>query len=274
MIRLSSVLVASLPLLSWGSLSEISVNLQLAESDYVVGERVKGIVDVVNSSPDKLRCGFPGARDRLFVEVFRSSDHSQLSRISKEAFVGSFELETGEGQKLTTYLADHYDLRYSARYLAKPVLVHDGVRYEGQPRVFDVVDGVRLAHAMQLFSGKRGLQREFELVYWSIRGNEHLFLKARDLGTSTRRWETRDLGPILRQDEPMIGVLPTGEILTMHRLNADQFIRGEFWSLPDELVYRGRQTVQDPETAGTKRVRELYKEGGVKPVENPWWKFW
>ena len=30
----------------------------------------------------------------------------------------------------------------------------------------------------------------------------------------------------------------------------------------------------DPETAGTARVREMYKDSGVKPKTNPWWKFW
>ena len=57
-------------------------------------------------------------------------------------------------------------------------------------------------------------------------------------------------------------------------LNRDQFVRTEFWSLPDELEYRMREAVGDPETAGTARVREMYKESGVKPKKNPWWKFW
>ena len=33
-------------------------------------------------------------------------------------------------------------------------------------------------------------------------------------------------------------------------------------------------TIAIPTTAGTARVRELYKEKGVAPKENPWWKFW
>jgi len=274
MIRVFIGMLAFVPLALSAALSEIKVDLQLSGADFVVGERVKGYVDIANSSPDLLKCGTDGARDRLFVEVFRSGDHTQLTKVSQTPFVTSFELKTGEGQKLVTYLGDHFDLRDSARYLAKPVLVHNGVRFEGLPRVFDIVDGVRLANAMQMFSNRRGLQREFELVYWSVQGTEHLYLKSADIGASKRRWETRDLGPILRIDKPVISVMPTGEVITMHRLNADQFIRGEFWSLPDELVYRGRETVQDPETAGTKRVRELYKEGGIKPKENPWWKFW
>lgn len=254
--------------------SEIRVDLQLDARDYVVGERVRGVIDVANSSPETLSVGFAGSRDALFVELFRASDMSLIDRTSKKPFVARFRVESSEGQKLETFLGDHYPLRESSRYLAKPVLVHNGIRYEGMLRAFDIVEGIRLTGAMQMFSNRKGLQREFSVVYWSRSHTEHLFLKARDLGASTRVWETRDLGAILRIDRPSISILPTGEAIVLHRLNQDQFVRSEFWSLPDELVFRLRESVQDPETAGTARVRELYKDGGIKPKQNPWWKFW
>lgn len=269
--------------------SEIKVDLRLDASDFVVGERIRGVVDIVNSSPDRIAVGvsrvFAGegekrrvkevveGRDRLFVEVFRSSDRSSLSRLGSRPFVSPFFIDSGEGQKLETFLGDHYALREPSRYMAKPVLVHDGIRYEGQPRVFDVVEGVKVGSAMQMFANSRGLRREFDIVYWSRRGSEHLFLKAQDAGTSTRIWETRDLGAILRIDKPTVSVLQTGEVVVLHRLNRDQFVRSEFWSLPKALEFRKREAVSDPDTAGTSRVRELYKDG-VKPKENPWWKFW
>lgn len=269
--------------------SEIKVDLRLDASDFVVGERIRGVVDIVNSSPDRIAVGvsrvFAGegekrrvkevveGRDRLFVEVIRSSDRSSLTRLGSRPFVSSFFIDSGEGQKLETFLGDHYALREPSRYMAKPVLVHDGVRYEGQPRVFDVVEGVKVGGAMQMFANSRGLRREFDIVYWSRRGSEHLFLKAQDAGTSTKIWETRDLGAILRIDKPTVSVLQTGEVVVLHRLNRDQFVRSEFWSLPKALEFRKREAVSDPDTAGTSRVRELYKDG-VKPKENPWWKFW
>jgi len=254
--------------------SEIKVDLKLLGSDFVVGERVRGIVDVANSSPELISVGYSNSKDALFVEVFRSGDHTQLTRISKTAFVARFRIDSGEGQKLETFLGDHYSLREPNRYLAKPVLVHRGTRYEGQVRAFDVVEGVKMTSAMQMFKNREGLQREFELVYWSRDNSEHVFLKAVDAGTGSRRWETSDLGPILRIDRPVISVMPTGEVVALHRLNQDQFVRSEFWSLPNDFEFRMRETVRDPETASTARVRELYKNGGVKAKENPWWKFW
>ena len=265
---LSSVLTAQ------AETSEIRVDLKLDGSDFVSGERIRGVVNIVNPSPTKISVGYSNSKDRFFVEVFRASDMTQLSKVSKHSFVARFSVGSSEGQKLETFLGDHYALREPSRYLAKPVLVHGGMRYEGTLRAFDVVDGIRITGAMQMFKGRAGLQREFSLVYWSRNHSEHLFLTAKDGGTSDRPWETRDLGPLLRIDKPSISIMPKGEVVILHRLNQDQFVRTEFWSLPDALEFRIREAVGDPETAGTARVRELYKEGGIKPKENPWWKFW
>lgn len=282
-----SAAVAASAMCARSAQSEIKVDLRLDASDFIVGERIRGVVDVLNSSPERVAVGtlrvidekravkeVVEGRDGLFVEVFRSSDMSQLDRIDSRPFVSPFFVDSGEGQKLETFLADHYALREPSRYMAKPVLVHGGVRYEGQPRVFDVVEGVKVGGAMQMFVTAKGLRREFDVVYWSRGGSEHLFLRAQDAGAGTRTWETRDLGAILRIDKPMVSIMRTGEVVVLHRLNRDQFVRSEFWSLPRALEFRGREAVADPDTAGTSRVRELYREGGVKPKENPWWKFW
>ena len=254
--------------------AEIKVDLKLDGSDFVSGERIRGVVDIANPSPDKISVGYSNSKDQFFIEVFRASDMRQLSRIAKRPFVDKFVLESSQGQKLETFVGDHYGLREPSRYLAKPVLVHGGMRYEGAPRAFDVVDGIRQVGAMQMFKNHPELKREFALVYWSRNHSEHLFLTAKDTGKSTRTWATRDLGPILRIEKPSLSIMPNGEVVVLHRLNQDQFVRSEFWSLPDALEFRVREAVRDPETAGTARVRELYKEGGIKPKQNPWWKFW
>ncbi len=254
--------------------SEITVDLKLDNSDFIVGERVRGVVNIANSSPDKISYGYSNSKDRFFIEVFRANDMMQLTKVTDGPVVATFVIESGEGQKLETFLGDHFVLQETGRYLARPVLAHSGMRYEGQLRAFDIIAGIHVTNALQMFANERGLQREFELVYWMRKHSEHIFLKSRDAGNSVKRWETHDLGPILRIDAPSISVLQSGEIIVLHRLNQDQFVRSEFWSLPDALEFRKREAVQDPEVAGTARVRELYKEGGVKPKSNPWWKFW
>lgn len=254
--------------------SEIRVDLKLDALDYIVGERVRAVVDIANSSPDKVSYGYSNSEDSFFIELYRASDMRELTKISKGAFVSRFRVDCGEGQKLETFIADHFALDTPSRYLARPVLVHNKLRYEGQLRAFDIVEGVKLSDATQMFANRRDLVRDFELVYWPRRRGEHLFLKAADSGAAKRKWTTRDLGSILRIDKPSISILPGGEVIVLHRLNQDQFLRSEFWSLPDALEFRSHTLVGDPETAGTMRVRELYKNSGVKPKENPWWKFW
>ncbi len=255
--------------------SEISVSLKLDAIDYVAGERVRGVIDVRNTSPDNISVGHADSKDYLFVEVYKMADMEELEKTSRRAFTARFRLKPNEGQKLEVHLADHFGLRIPRRYLARPVLVHRSIRYEGQPVAFDIVPGMTISGAVQTFANRDGLMREFELVHWSRRGTEHVFLAARDTGASSRAWETRDLGPSMKITKPIISIMPSGKVTVLHRMGPDSFVRSEFWSMPDTLEFMLAETVRDPETAGQARVQELYDSaGGVKPVDRPWWKFW
>jgi len=270
----------SLSLLASPATSEISVDLKLDHLDFVVGERVRGIVDVVNVSPGTISVGYRDSQDRLLIEVFRATDRSQLESISDRRFVAEFTVRSCEGQKLETFLGDHYGLRNPNHYLARPVLVHNGMRYEGKMRAFDIVPGMRIGGALQIFANRDGMQRAFDLVTWNREGEPHLFLFAHDMDSSGnrlggRKWLTTDLGPMMKITQPTISVMPDGIVVVLHRVDPDNFIRSEFWSVSDDIVFNRRELIQDPETAGTARVREMYKEsGGITPKENPWWKFW
>lgn len=255
--------------------SELTVKLELVGGEYVEGERVKAIVDVANTSPDAIDARGAKAPDRLILELFRASDRHQYDKKSNKPFVAPFALLPGEGQKLETRLAEHFDLTRATRYFARAVLIHGGTRYESSLKSFSIVPGLRCGGAVQMFSNRNGLRRDFELVHWGRDQVEHLFLKVQDSGAETRRWTTYDLGPYMGVTRPKVSVLPTGEIITLHRTTQDAFIRAEFWSLPDTFEFQSRELMRDPDTAGAARVRELYKEaGGVEPVKKAWWKFW
>ena len=270
-----SLLAALAAWVACAATSSISVDLKLDEINYVAGERIRGVVDIKNLSPETVSVGYEGSPDRFFIEVFVSADLEQLERGVRRPFVAPFLLKSNEGQKLEVFLADHYPLRESRRYMARPVLVHGGIRYEGQYRSFDVVPGMKVAEATQMFGNRPGLSREFTLLHWTRSGREHLFVSCRDLGTSDRKWLTWDVGPLMRITKPLVSVLQGGEVIVLHRTGPDTFIRSEFWSMPDAVEFRSRESVQDPETAGQNRVKEMYRDkGGVKPVNRPWWKFW
>ena len=142
-------------------------------------------------------------------------------------------------------------------------------------RSFDMVPGMPISSAVQMFKNNEGHSRQFDLVHWSRQGTEHLFVMAHDTGGRGRRWITTDVGPMMRITKPTISILPSGEVIVFHRNGADSFVRSEFWSMTDNLVLRSRRMVRDPETAGQQKVQEMYRrQGGVKPVDRPWWKFW
>lgn len=253
----------------------ITVDLQLDNADYVAGERIRAVVDVANSSPEKVSVGYANSEDILVVEVFRSDGMVELDRIGRRDFTARFRVDANEGQKLETFLGDHYALRAFGKYLARPVLVHGGKRYEGQLRAFGVVPGMKIASALQMFSNRAGLRREFELRTWSRRNTDHLFLVAFDQGPTERKWATTDLGPLMRLKKPTVSILPSGEVIVLHCYDRHRFCRSEFWSLPDALEFNKREFVMDPDSAGSERIKELYQaSGGVKPVSRPWWKIW
>lgn len=258
-------------------ISEISVDIKMDESQYVSGERIRAVVDVRNMSPEPVSVGYGGDTDKLLVEVYRASDRVQLEKKTPASsrISAAFRVDSNQGEKLEVFLGDHYALMECRRYLVRAVLVHNGYRYEGTYRVFDVVPGTKVASAMQMFANHPGKSRHFELLRWTRRGVEHIFVTAWDEGGDKRTLGTMDIGAMLKATPPTISILPSGEVIVIHRNGADSLVRSEFWSLPDVLKLKSRILVADPATAGQKRVKELYKEGGgIKPTSRPWWKFW
>ena len=257
------------------SVSELTVKLELQKGDYILGERIKAIVDVANASPDPIDARGPDAPDHLYLELYRASDRFQFEKVSDTPYFEPFALLSGEGQLLETHFADHFQIREATRYFARAVLIHSRMRYESALKSFNVVPGLRCGGAVQMFSNKDGLRREFELVHWGRDHVEHIFLKVKDSGLVTRSWPTTDLGPYLSATRPKVSVLPSGVMVTLHRNTKDAFIRTEFWSLPDAFEFNMHELMLDPDVAGAERVKELYKEsGGVEPVKKAWWKFW
>jgi len=255
--------------------SEITVQLKMEHDQYVEGERIRAVVDIANASADVIDCRTEESKDRLVVELYRADDKFQFDKASDTPFTAGFALLSGEGQKLETFLGDHFSFRRPTRYQARAVLVHAGSRYESALRTFSVVPGMACGSALQLFEERDELKREFELVHWAREKTEHLFLKVRDKGTLPRRWATSDLGPVLRVTRPKVSVLPTGVVVTLHRATRDSFIRTEFWSLPGAFEFHEHEVMMDPDVVGAERVKAVYKEsGGVEPVKKAWWKFW
>lgn len=272
----TAVLSAVLPCAAFAA-PEISVALKLDETSYVVGERVRGVVDVENFTTATLDIGSARSPDVFFIELFRSHGGEAVEPFESEPWTVPFRLETNKGIKLEVFIDSHFPFYTECSYIARPVVVHGGIRYEGAYRAFSIVPGMKVGEAVQMFSGDDDLRREFTLVKWNRRSREHLFLAARDVrnGVETRSYRTVDLGRMMRMTPPVISVVPSGEVFVLHRTDRDYFARSEFWSMKNALEFRGAVSVQDPETAAQSSIQDIYsRSGGVQPKKKPWWKFW
>ena len=123
--------------------SEITVTLKLDHDVFVEGERIRGVVDVANASADVVDCSTNTSPDRLLVDLYRANDRYQYEKGGRTPFTAGFKLRSGEGQRLETFLADHFPFNQATRYFARAVLVHAGTRYESRLCTFDVVPGMK-----------------------------------------------------------------------------------------------------------------------------------
>ena len=89
-----AVLVGVLSCLAWAVPSEILVDLRLDETSYVVGERVRGVVEVRNMGATPLSVGYSNSTDRVLVEVYRASDRYQVDRSGNKPFVSPFRVKS------------------------------------------------------------------------------------------------------------------------------------------------------------------------------------
>ena len=87
-----AILAAALSLRLFGAAAptEISVKLVPDRREYIVGERIRAVVDVANSSADSIDVGKPGSADIFRLELYRASDMASRDRIGKKPFVAPF----------------------------------------------------------------------------------------------------------------------------------------------------------------------------------------
>ena len=56
--------------------SEIKVDLRLTGDDFISGERIRGVVDIANSSPGKVSVGYANSEDSFFVDWIGSTPYT------------------------------------------------------------------------------------------------------------------------------------------------------------------------------------------------------
>ncbi|MBR4170542.1 MAG: hypothetical protein IKR48_02700 [Kiritimatiellae bacterium] len=260
------------------SAQEISLQLNLAQRHYIVGEPVMAQFDLLNLTRERLVLGSGGSGDQLYVEVTKGSGVMDTLRPFNDApIAGSFQLKPGDRVHRPAELDKWFPLLQEGKYLVNAVLVHDGVQYKSQKKSFDVVPGIRLQEGVQMFSNRKNLRRIFRLVYWDRNQTEHLFLRVTD-EPGNKVWDSIDLGTLLRTSPAKLDISPGGEVTVVHRATQDAFIRTVLWSLPDSLEINERNQLLDPAISASQRAKSMYNEMADEKAEQQkkkkWWKFW
>ncbi len=99
MTYVKKTILLALPLLATQTFAvaaptEIAVKLIPDRREYIVGERIRAVVDVANSSADSIDVGKPGSADILRLELYRASDMASRDRVGSKPFVAPFLLHS------------------------------------------------------------------------------------------------------------------------------------------------------------------------------------
>jgi len=254
---------------------QLDVTLTLAYSSFVTGEPVLAQFEVLNATRDLIEIGTPNAKDKLVMEISKGGEYNEVAPFNSESFVGAVTLKPGESFQHKLELDKWYALTEEGKYIARLVVVHDGMRYESAKRSFDVVPGLPIKEAVQMFVNRPNQKRLFKLVHWTRNQSDRLFLRIED-DPGNKIWDSIDLGVLLRTTDPKIDISPEGEVTVVHRSTQDAFIHTVIWSLPDNVDVQERSQLLDPEISASQRVRSLYGEmsSDKKEEKKSWWKFW
>ena len=274
--RIGTVLSGIVLLAGAAWAQQVDVTLTLAYTVYVTGEPVLVQLEALNATRDQIDVGSAGAKDAVLVEISKGGRYNEVAPYNAAPLVSAFKLNPGQPFQKKIELDKWFPLVEAGQYIARLVIVHDGMRYESAKKSFDVVPGIPVKEAIQMFVKRQNQKRMFRLVHWNRNQTDRLFLRIED-EPGGKIWDSLDLGVLLRTAEPKIDISPEGEVTVVHRSTQDAFIRTVIWSLPDSVEVMERNQLLDPEISASQRVRSLYgdmADDRKKDEKKSWWKFW
>jgi hypothetical protein len=256
----------------------IEVSLKLATGVYIVGEPIKAELQVENRLTGDFCTRAPLGEDRLLLEV-SNSPHDQLTPLQDDPNIEPLTLIGGDTWKGMAAIEQRFPLRTPGRYFVVLVAIQNDRRYTSVRRSFDVVPGLELKSALQLFAKGDVRSRRFALVYWAREQQEILFLRMED-DPATRTWETIRLGPLLRTSDPRIDIAPDGTVTVMHRATQDAYLKTIIRSQPGSVEVTSQEQLLDPAASVRQHMQPFQKmaverqqEANREKKGSWWWPF-
>ena len=276
--HLTDWILASAVLLAGFARGQLSVDCTLDQGLYVLGEPIRADVRIVNHSGTPLIFGPSSAfqQNGLTFEI-RNLAHEPLAPLHPGSpLIPERLLPPGEAHSAAFELDEWYPLTRTGRYIATAVVRRDDRRYESKAHAFDVVPGLEIRSAIQLFSDRPDEQRKLSLVYVARRQGEFLFLRIAD-SPGDRIWSTLALGQLLRTTAPTIQIQTDGAVLIMHRASRDIFLKTHVQSTVKGVMLIGQERLIDEESARLLRAQNAILAAEQKEHQKKssrwWWPF-
>jgi hypothetical protein len=269
-LRLSIVL-----LLAGYAGAQMTVDMNLNQSVYILGEAVRADVRIVNHATTPLIVGPGGYRQNgLFFQITDGRHDTLEPSQPGTPMISDLRLPGGETYRSAFELDEWYPMGKAGSYIVTAMVRRDDRRYETTSRAIDIVPGLEIKTAIQLFADRPDFQRKLSLVYFMRRQAEFLFLRITDT-PGDRTWSTLELGKLLRTTPPTIGVTNDGVITIFHRATQDVYLKTRMKSTANGVELVGQEQIVDTHSMDILQAQQIQKiaEDRNKKQSHWWWPF-
>jgi hypothetical protein len=269
-LRLSIVL-----LLAGYAGAQMTVDMNLNQSVYILGEAVRADVRIVNHATTPLIVGPGGYRQNgLFFQITDGRHDTLEPSQPGTPMISDLRLPGGETYRSAFELDEWYPMGKAGSYIVTAMVRRDDRRYETTSRAIDIVPGLEIKTAIQLFADRPDFQRKLSLVYFMRRQAEFLFLRITDT-PGDRTWSTLELGKLLRTTPPTIEVTNDGVITIFHRATQDVYLKTRMKSTANGVELVGQEQIVDTHSMELLQAQQIQKiaEDRNKKQAHWWWPF-
>ena len=253
---------------------QMSVDLHLDQSVYIVGEAVRADVAIVNHATTPFLIGpGPYRQNALFFQI-KDSQHEVLECAQAQVpMIPELALPGGETYHGAFELDEWYPMGRAGSYIVTALVRRDDQRYESSAHAIDIVPGLEIKTAIQLFADRPEIQRKLSLVYFMRKQSEYLFLRITDT-PGERSWSTLELGHLLRTTPPKIEVSADGVVTVSHRATRDVYLTTRVRSTSSGVELLGQEQLIDTHAAEMMQAQQIraLEEARKKP-SHWWWPF-
>jgi hypothetical protein len=252
--------------------AQISVDLKLSQSVYILGEAIRADVEIGNQANVPFQIGAGRLNGLTFRIVDARKDLLETSQ-PKEHLIEALSLPGGAKHRAAFDLDEWYPLGRTGRFLVTAQVRRDDRLYESATRAMDIVPGLEIKSAIQLFADRPDAQRKLSLVYFMRKQAEFLFLRVTDT-PGDRTWTTLELGQLLRTTPPTLEVTADGMVSIVHRATQDVYLKTRVQSTATGVELLGQEQVLDKVSAKaftSEQVRRF--EESKKENSGSWWPF-